>query len=268
MVGTAFGLGFILGPYIGGRLSDPTALSWFTFSTPFWLAAGLCALNALLVFLWLPETLKTSINTKISLLTGVRNILRAWHMPNLRTMFIVSFVLAFGFNFFTQFFQVFMIEKFNYSQKDIGDLFAYIGLWIVLTQGLLLRPISKRYSPVTILTVSALCLAVVLPVLVVPNDPRALYVLLPLIAVFQGLIQPTSIAVVSDLASKDSQGEVMGIYQSIQSLGIAIPPIIAGLIVSVHMNMPTIVASACTFIGWIVFVTFFRREHRELFHEV
>ncbi len=268
LVGTAFGLGFILGPYIGGRLSDPTSLSWFTYSTPFWLAAGLCALNALLVFFWLPETLRTSVHTKISPWTGLRNIRKAWDMPNLRTMFIVSFVLAFGFNFFTQFFQVFLIEKFQFSQKHIGDLFAYIGLWIVLTQGILLRPISKRFSPTTILTVSALCLAVVLPLLVVPETPNALLFILPLIAVFQGLIQPTSIAIVSNLARKDSQGEVMGIYQSIQSLGIAIPPIIAGLIVSVHINMPTIVSALCTFLAWLIFIVFFRKEHRELFVEV
>lgn len=268
LVGTAFGLGFIMGPYIGGRLSDPTSLSWFTYSTPFWLAAGLCALNGLLVYLWLPETLKRSVHTKISPWTGVRNVRRAWEMPNLRTMFIVSFVLAFGFNFFTQFFQVFLIEKFAFSQKHIGDLFAYIGLWIVLTQGLLLRPISKRLSPATILTISALCLAIVLPILVVPDNPRALLYLLPLVAIFQGLIQPTSIAIVSNLASKDSQGEVMGIYQSIQSLGIAIPPIIAGLIVSVHINMPTIVAAILTFLAWLIFIVFFRKEHRELFVEV
>ena len=81
-------------------------------------------------------------------------------------------------------------------------------------------------------------------------------------------MQPTSIAIVSNLARKDSQGEVMGIYQSIQSLGIAIPPIIAGLIVSVHINMPTIVSALCTFLAWLIFIVFFRKEHRELFVEV
>ncbi len=268
LIGTAFGLGFILGPYIGGRLSDPTTLSWFTYATPFWLAAMLCSINALLVIFWLPETLKTSINTKVSVLTGVRNIRKAWDMPNLRTMFIVSFVLAFGFNFFTQFFQVFLIEKFHFSQKQIGDLFAYIGLWIVLTQGVILRPISRWFSPAGILSVSVLCLAMVLPLLVIPEHPGGMYFILPFIAMFQGLIQPTSIAVVSNLATKESQGEVMGIYQSIQSLGIAIPPIIAGCIVTVHRNMPTLVAAVCTLFAWVLFVFFFRREHRELFKEV
>lgn len=268
LIGTAFGLGFIFGPYIGGRLSDPTTLSWFTYATPFWLAAMLCAINALLVIFWLPETLRTSINTKISMLTGVLNIRKAWNMPNIRTMFVVSFVLAFGFNFFTQFFQVFLIEKFHFSQKQIGDLFAYIGLWIVLTQGVILRPISRWFSPTGILSVSVFCLAAALPLLVIPGHPGGLYFILPLIAIFQGLIQPTSIAVVSNLATKDSQGEVMGIYQSIQSLGIAIPPIIAGFFVTVHRNMPTLVAAVCTLVAWVIFIVYFRREHRELFREV
>ena len=49
IVGAAFGLGFILGPYIGGKLADPGIVSWFNASTPFWFAAILTAVNLLFV---------------------------------------------------------------------------------------------------------------------------------------------------------------------------------------------------------------------------
>ncbi len=264
-VGTAIGLGFILGPFIGGQLSDPTALSWFTYSTPFWFAAVLCFINVLLVYYWLPETLKTFMNTPISVWSGVQNIHRALQLRNLRTIFIVVFGLTFGFSFFTQFFQVFLIDKFQFNQKQIGDLFAYIGFWIVITQAILVGRFSKRLSPASILSLSSLGLAISLPFLVIPESAVALLFILPLIAIFQGLIQPSCITIVSNLATKESQGEMMGIYQSIQSIGIAIPPIIAGVIVSVHMTMPTLVAAACTLASWLIFVIFFRKEHRELF---
>src|SRR6185369_2029743 len=45
LIGAAFGLGFIIGPYIGGKLSDPSVVSWFSASTPFWFAAALSFFN-------------------------------------------------------------------------------------------------------------------------------------------------------------------------------------------------------------------------------
>ena len=132
MVGAAFGLGFILGPYLGGKLSDPTVLSWFTASTPFWFAAALTALNLVFVFAAFPETLKKVNHTPVSLFTGVRNIGAAFKLVHLRTIFLVVFLLTLGWNFFTQFFSVFLIDKFNYTPQLIGELFAYIGLWSVI----------------------------------------------------------------------------------------------------------------------------------------
>src|SRR3989344_2597367 len=58
MMGAAFGLGFIIGPYLGGKLSDPTVVSWFSPATPFWFAAILALLNVGSLLLILPETNK------------------------------------------------------------------------------------------------------------------------------------------------------------------------------------------------------------------
>ena len=58
LMGAAFGIGFILGPYIGGKLSDPNLISWFNAATPFWFAALLCFANVLSVVFLLPETHK------------------------------------------------------------------------------------------------------------------------------------------------------------------------------------------------------------------
>ncbi len=135
MVGAAFGLGFILGPYIGGKLADPSILSWFNAATPFWFAAILTGINLLFVMIIFPETLLARRNTAISAFTGFQNIGKAFKLKHLRTIFLVVFLLTLGFNFFTQFFQVFLINKFNFSISNIADMFAYIGIWIVIAQG-------------------------------------------------------------------------------------------------------------------------------------
>ena len=268
LVGMVFGLGFILGPFVGGKLADPSVLSWFNYSTPFLFAALLSILNIALVAWGFPETLKTRSKTPLDLFMGVRNIKRALGMPNLRTIFTVVFLLTFGFNFFTQFFPVFLIEKFSFTQSSVGDTFAYVGFWVAVTQGLLNRKLSARFPPDRLLRYSIVFTSIALALLVLPDTPLVLFAVLTMIPIMNGFTYPNYTALISNLSGPESQGEIMGITQSIQSLGMAIPPIIAGLIVSAHINLPIMVASIITFLAWLLFVTTFRKEDKVQFHEV
>lgn len=284
LIGMAFGLGFILGPYIGGKLSDPHVLGWFTTATPFWFAAFLTFINILLFFWLFTETLRTTIDTPISAFTGFRNLKKAFALIHMRTILLVVFLLTLGFNFFTQFFQVFLIEKFQFSQGQIGDLFAYTGIWIALSQGVFNRPLSHKFAPGQLLTSAAFFLACTLPFLLVPTQAVYIYVITPFIAVFQGLTDPNATAVVSNLTDRDSQGEIMGIKQSIQSVAQALPPLIAGFlpilvgnVVPADMtgtthflsiSLPILLASFFTFAAWGLYVFIFRRTTTETFREV
>jgi DHA1 family tetracycline resistance protein-like MFS transporter len=189
-------------------------------------------------------------------------------MKNLRTVFIVIFLLAFGFNFFVQFFPVFLVERFKLSQGFIGDLFAYTGLWLAFTQGVLTRPIAKFLKPHQVLNASILGLSLSLPLLLLPDRAFWLFFIIPLLALFQGLTEPNTLAVVSNLSGADTQGETFGIRQSIQSLAMALPPIIAGSVIWLHLSLPTIIASLCTLVGWIVFITFFEHNKTGLMRDV
>ena len=120
LVGAAFGLGFILGPTIGGILADDGIVSWFDHATPFWFTALLTLLNIVLVLTSFKETLATFNQRKVSLLSGVKNVATAFKDKNLSRVFTIVLLLAIGFTFFTQFFSVLLIEKFSYSEKDIG----------------------------------------------------------------------------------------------------------------------------------------------------
>lgn len=260
MIGAAFGLGFILGPFIGGKLADPSIVSWFNAATPFWFAAILTGVNLLFVMTKFPETLKERRSSKVSVFTGFQNIAKAFKLRHLRIIFLVVFLLTLGFNFFTQFFQVFLIHKFDYSISQIADIFAFIGIWIVIAQGALQRPLSKKYSPFSILKLSTLALGVALPMLLLPNESQYVFFVLPFIAIFQGLTQPNITSLVSSQAGKDEQGQILGINQSIQSLGMAIPPIIACYINLVNINLPIATASFCIILGWLVLILFFRNK--------
>ena len=252
LVGMAFGLGFILGPFIGGTLGK------IDLALPLWCTAALTLLNIVLVIIQFPETFVPSGNGTVSLLTGIRNVKRALKMKELDVVFLTLFLQAFGFSFFMQFFQVYLIKQYDFSQVQIGQMFGYIGIWIAITQGGITRLVSKRFSSPQILQVTLLGLSLSLWLILGPSALWMLFVTQPLVALFQGLSQPNLTSIVSVLTPKDTQGEILGIQQSVQSLAFAIPPIIAGVVVSIDVRLPIFLAGLSIFIAWLVFVFGFR----------
>ncbi|HMN89159.1 MAG TPA: MFS transporter [Saprospiraceae bacterium] len=260
LVGMAFGLGFILGPTIGGILADKSVVSWFNAATPFWFTAALTLLNVLLVQVRFRETLQQRRLSPINLFTGFSNIGRAFRMPNLRAIFMVILLLSLGFTFFTQFFSVLLIQKFSFTEKNIGLLFGWIGIWLALTQGVLVRILSRRFASANVIAVSMLLLSIALAMLLLPDQSFWFYLLNPLVAIAQGTTAPNLTAVVSEQANADQQGEILGINQSMQSLGQIIPPLIAGYLNTIDGRLPIATAAVLTLSGWLVYVLVFRRR--------
>jgi len=157
MIGAVFGLGFILGPYIGGKLSDHTIVSWFNATTPFYFAAGLSLVNAIFVITLFPETLaKLQHHINIDFDKSVKNIFKAFSLPGLKQIFVTTFLFQAGFGFFVSFFAVYLIRKFGFTQGNIGDFFAYVGIWIAFSQAVVIRRVGKLASEAQILSVSLL----------------------------------------------------------------------------------------------------------------
>nr|MBP7835142.1 MFS transporter [Candidatus Saccharibacteria bacterium] len=160
LIGMAFGLGFILGPYIGGKLADPSVVSWFNASTPFWFAAILSLINVFMVLLFLPETLKVKIKQRLDLSKPFHNIATAFSRPGLRSIMPTSFLFTAGFTFFTTFFGIVLLNKFGFSPSSTGDYFAYVGLWIAIVQGALIASIAKKYKDYQVLRISMFVTAI------------------------------------------------------------------------------------------------------------
>ncbi len=258
LVGMMAGLGFILGPALGGVLVNKDLVSWFGPSIPFWVAGGLCAINVLLVSLVFKETLKARANKAIDFFSGIRNLTKAFSMPGMTTLFLVVLFSTMGFAFFTQFFNVYMIEKFAYTQEDLGWIFSFIGLCIAVVQGVLMRPISKRFRPEQILRLTYFGLGLALLAILLPRESWQMYLLVPVIAFTQGLGFPNLSSLVSANAPMSQQGEIMGINQSLGALGNAVPPILAGALSSLDFRLPIVAAAGVTVVAGVVFLAFFR----------
>lgn len=260
LVGAAFGLGFVIGPALGGVLADPSIVSWFTYATPFFFTALLGVFNLMLVQYRFPETLKQKTNTPISVFTGLQNVVKAFTISELRVILTVTLLLSLGFAFFTQFFSVYLIERFGYSQKDIGFLYAWIGVWLVLTQGGIVRRMSGKVASTSVVRFSILFLGLIIGLLLLPNNPKWFFLLNALIAIAHGLTGPNVTTIVSNQIDESRQGEILGIQQSMRSVGNSIPPLIAGWLSTFDVGYPLLASAAIILVSWALFIIFFKKK--------
>lgn len=275
LIGACFGMGFVIGPYLGARLAAGgvsffglfNTPSWFNTATPFWFTAILSSINVLLLLSNLPETHK-HINSKLKMVwnKSLDNIRKAATSPGLRVVFGANFLYWGGFTFFTTFFQILLIQKLGFKQSNVGDFFAYIGIWIALSQ-VVLTPLLVRFKNASILRYSLFGTGIALFLQLLPNNTAQLLMVAPFIAIFNGLTMANSTALVSKSVGPEIQGEVLGIDSSVQALAQAVPAIISGYVATLGINVPVIVGGATVIAGGLFFNIFFREPKKPL-HQV
>ncbi len=259
LIGGAFGIGFIVGPWLGGILADPAIIPWFSDSTPFWFAAMLSVCNILLLAFNFQETLKSRSATPVSLLTGFRNIASAFRLPHLRTLFIIHSLFIFGFAFFSQFIQaIFLVEKFHWDQGAIGNFFGVIGIWLIITQTIIIRPLSRHFTPGRILRWAFPILALAFLAYLIPTNSLWLYLLTPFFGIANGLATPNMNALISNAAHAGEQGSIFGITSSIQAVAFAATPLLAGIISTYDISLPIICSAAFILLAWTALLRFVR----------
>jgi DHA1 family tetracycline resistance protein-like MFS transporter len=249
LIGAAFGLGFIMGPYLGGKLSDPAVVRWFDAATPFWFAALLSLANVGFVVWAFPETLRRRrADGSLNWRKAAQNINRAWSLAPLRPLYVTSFLFQSGFTFFTAFFGVFLISRFGFSQGRIGDFFALMGLWITFTQAVVVRRVARRWREPAVIGFSLLAGALCMLAYLGASSAWMLFAIAPVFAIFNGLTQANLPGLVSRSVGPEIQGEILGINASVNALAQAMPPVLSGLLAgAVSPGAPLLVSGL--FIG-------------------
>lgn len=262
LIGAAFGLGVIIGPYLGGVFSNPSLHPSFDILTPFYLSLTLSLLNTLFVYFFFKETLKSRIDSgKIDYLASLKHIYKSFTYKPLKHIFFTNFFFQSGFAFFATFFSVFLISKFSFKESEVGNFYALIGVSVVLTQIFITKPLSKKFPPEKILKYSLLFSALIMPLYLVPSMWQGLIPLVILFAVANGLSQAGTIALLSQKSESSHQGEVMGINSSLQALGQAVPPLVSGFASSYFSpSTPILIAGFIGFVSWFIFIYFVNKK--------
>ncbi len=260
LIGAAFGLGFILGPFLGGKLSDPSLLSFFNPTIPFYFAAILSFANAISVKNFFPETNKNlKPGSKMEWTKSLGDILKAFKLKDLRFLFLINFLFNSGFTFFVTFFSIYLIKKFNFSQGNIGDLFSFIGVCIAFTQIVLIRQLTKYFNEPQILRVTIIFNGIFIGLMYFVSTTWMLYALVAAFAVCNGLTFANISGLISRSADQKIQGEILGINASVQALAQLIPPVLSGFLAAVFApETPIIVASTIIILSGLLFSIFYK----------
>lgn len=227
LVGAAFGLGFMLGPAIGGVLSKH-----FGLATPFYFAAGLALLNALLVWLRLPETLTAESRERARQRATIGEVFHSGRAGMISAILASQLASVTGFSIMTALFALYCEKRFGYDTAQVGYILAYVGLLGVLFQGGLLRRLLKKPIEKELAVIGAVVLALSMAALPFTHTLGVLLVVCFGISLGNSFVTPTLNGLASRSTDAHCQGRLLGLMQSAGSLGRFLGPMIGFGLVS------------------------------------
>lgn len=216
ILGAAFGLGFIIGPALGGLFSH------ISYTAPIWAAAGITVLATLLAWFWLPETVHRVDAVAGSPWKALRELSGR---ASLRPLFAIDFLYWGSFAVYQTTFALFGARRFGFDAAGTGYLLAAFGFLGVIVQVVMVGPVVKRFGEKQTLIAGLILTAVgwggsaltySLPVFIALLVPGAIGI---------GLCNPSIVSLVSGAAGRHEQGRVQGAAGALESLGRTLGPI-------------------------------------------
>lgn len=221
LIGAAFGVGFVLGPVIGGLLGELGTRA------PFYAAAALGALNLLFGYYVLPETVTDSIRRPF--LWRRANPFGAFRalsqLDGLRRLIFLVFLYEFAFIVYPATWAYFTKEAFGWSPGMVGASLALFGIGIAIVQGALIRPALKRFGERgTIIYGIAFNFTAFVLLTVITTGWVAL-AFIPITAL-GAVVTPALQGLMSQRAGDDQQGELQGVIASAKSIAMIFSPLV------------------------------------------
>ncbi len=221
LIGAAFGMGFVLGPLLGGILGQ-----WGT-RAPFYAAAALAVLNFGLGYFVLPETVTDWIRRPFSFKRAnpIGALMAVGHLPGLKLLLSISFVYGIAFFVYPAIWAYFASLQFGWSPAMIGVSLASFGVSMAIVQALLMRPILRLLGERNAIIAGLVLDAVVFAALGFVENGTLALIMIPITAL-GSVVGPALQAIMSRTASDDQQGELQGTITSINAVGMIIAPFI------------------------------------------
>jgi DHA1 family tetracycline resistance protein-like MFS transporter len=228
LIGAAFGLGFIIGPALGGILSQ------WGYALPAYTAAGVALVNFFAALLWLPESLtaerKQEIVNQKRPAISIKALGSALRRPVVGNLLQTRLIYGFAFALFQSIFALYGQYRFDLNSQNIGYILAFVGVLSAITQGFVIGKLSDRFADrqlifFSVSTISASMLAWAFA----PNVVFLIIILAP-IAVSAGILNTIINAALTKAVPPSEFGGILGLSASLESATRVIAPTIGGLL--------------------------------------
>jgi MFS transporter, DHA1 family, tetracycline resistance protein len=226
LIGAASGLGVMIGPAVGGLFSQ------FSYSAPGYVAAALCAVNAIAAVFLLPESRPraTSTSAPTSATASFTAWVRAMTSFPLAVLLGVYFLGITSFTALTALLALYFDRVFDIGAQEMGILFAIAGAVTVVVRGVVLGRLVRRYGEIATARIGIVSLGVAfIAVPLVPSFAWAMAAV-PLYALGAGTLFPALATLTSFASDSESQGSILGGSQFIGGLGRVLGPLWAGFL--------------------------------------
>ncbi len=258
IIGAAFGLGFVLGPPLGGFLKTNYGIEWVGY-----VAAALTLLDLIMAYFLLPESIKKkNPNAKVQFF-NLAKMMEAFQRPAVSRIMIVTFLFLFAF-VNMQVSAALLWKEFYYAtDQSIGYLFAYVGIVSVVVQGFLIGKLTKSLGERKVFLIGTVIVAIGLVFIpYLPSDSLFTYglIFLAMLAAGNGLIIPIGSSLISMYTPEHEQGEILGINQSVGSMARILGPFSGSVLYGFDIHAPYLMGGFLVFFSCMIAYTLFNYE--------
>lgn len=258
--------GFVLGPFMGGLLSDKSVSRFFNFSTPFF-ASSLLALIAL-VWIWttFEETFVKKLNKQIDLKRIFLVFVEASKHKKIRLLSLVFLFMQIGLSLYLQLILIFYKKTFDYSSLMMGFFNAFLGIWFAVGLVLIVPYMAKRYRVEWIAIVSLLVTgASELLIAIIPSEILLWVLAIPFgVAVNVGFT--SMLTSFSNAADANSQGWAMGITGSIVAISFVFTGLSPTLVPILGVKTLIFLGALFMLAAWLLMLIYYKKHIKSIFH--
>ncbi len=254
----AGGLGFVAGPWVGGKLANP---DWLSGSAAFIFAAVAALINFAIVFFFFVETWKRKAeHAKAGLLRTFKDIRLVFHQKTLRTILTAYLLFSIGWGFFLIFSPTFLVQKFSLSSNKIGDIFAYMAVCWFFVSMFLNKELASKFSLRTLILAGTAIAAIGVTGFVWPEHLWPYWIIIP-VALLGGALSWVNLgALLSLRSSENMQGRAMGASGSMWSIGQILAPLIAGPLAGWNIYAPLLMGVVFIVLSFFYFMVCYRER--------
>ena len=251
LIGMAFGLGFIFGPFFGGILSRHDV------GLPAKVAAGLAVVNFAWAWRSLPESLPRELRERnakrpkqrLKIGIDVGALSRTFAIPGLGVTIVLFFIVVLSFSNLEQTFALLANDEFGLDSQQTGYVLGAVGVVGAGVQGGLIGPLSRRFGEIRLIRTGTFLqgAAFAMIALAVGRSSILFYVASVVLAAGQGLTNPSLTTLASKRAPPELQGGSLGVMQSMGALARVLGPTWGGLIYDYGHRLPYVTGATGLF---------------------